>query len=381
MIISLLIKAALFYLNINIMTKENTYCIIMAGGIGSRFWPLSKNSTPKQFLDILGTGKSLIRHTYDRFLPVCKAENFIIVTSSDYKEQVLEQIPELKDEQILLEPFRRNTAPCIAYANSLIKSKNKDAHIVVTPADHLIIHEKKFHKVIKKGLEFVSGKDVLLTLGIKPNRPETGYGYIQVEETSDKMPSSFSKVKTFTEKPNSELAKVFFESGEFFWNSGIFIWSLSAIESAFVSFLPEVQSLFDKLYSDPDIQDFDKALNETYMECKNISIDYGIMEKASNVFVQTVDFGWSDLGTWSSLYEYSARDKKNNAVISGNVLLYDTNNSIVNVPEKKVVVIQGLNNFIVVDSGDALLICPKENEQQIRQFTADIKTEFGDSSL
>lgn len=360
---------------------ENTYCVIMAGGVGSRFWPLSKASAPKQFLDILGTGKSLLRQTFERFTPMCKASNFLVVTSSEYFSQVLEQIPELKPEQVLLEPFRRNTAPCIAFANSFIRSKNKNARIVVTPADHLIVNEDEFIKAINKGLDFVEKNSALLTLGIKPHRPETGYGYIQVGPHVDKEYSSFNKVKTFTEKPTLEIAKVFFESGEFFWNSGIFLWSLNAIDDAFEKNLPEVQTLFKALDHKFGTSEEKPAIHDAYIECRNISIDYGVMEKADNVFVQTVSFGWSDLGTWSSLYEYSAQDINGNAVISGNSLLYDTNESIVNIPNGKVAIIQGLKGYIIVDSGDALLICPKSNEQQIRQFTSDIKTEFGDATL
>lgn len=355
--------------------KTNTFCVIMAGGIGSRFWPLSKSSSPKQFLDILGTGKTLLQQTFDRFSPLCPTENIIVVTSGDYSDMVLEQLPELKPEQVLTEPFRRNTAPCIAFANKWIEERNPDANIVVTPADHLIINESEFHKAIRQGLDFVDTNDALLTLGIKPHRPETGYGYIQ-SETDDKEESShFKKVKTFTEKPNADLARVFFESGEFYWNSGIFIWSLQAINKAFNNHLGEVKQLFDPLETLPKTDS--KQIVEIYAECKNISIDYGIMEKAENVFVETVNFGWSDLGTWSSLYEYSAQDKQGNAVINGQTLLYETSGSIINVPKEKVAVIQGLSDYIVIDSGDSLLICPKQNEQQIRQFTTDIKTEFG----
>ena len=360
---------------------ENTYCVIMAGGVGSRFWPLSKSSAPKQFLDILGTGKSLLRQTFERFLPICPASNFLIVTSSDYLNQVLEQIPELKEEQILLEPFRRNTAPCIAFANSFIRSRTPNARIVVTPADHLIINETEFINSINKGLNFVEQNDALLTLGIKPHRPETGYGYIQVGKETEQLPEGFMKVKTFTEKPTLEIAKVFFESGEFFWNSGIFLWSLKSIDQAFEKSLSEVQTIFNTLDSKYGTPDEKQSIHEAYMGCRNISIDYGVMEKAENVFVQTASFGWSDLGTWSSLYEYSAQDIKGNAVICGKSLLYDTSGSIINVPAEKVAVIQGLSDYIVVDSGDALLICPKSNEQQIRQFTSDIKTEYGDSTL
>lgn len=354
--------------------KNNTYCVIMAGGVGSRFWPLSKTSTPKQFLDILGTGKSLIRQTYERFAPICPNENIIVVTSADYRNIVLEHIPEIKADQVLSEPFRRNTAPCIAFANKWINEKNPDANIVVTPADHLIINESEFRSAIESGIAFASQNEALLTLGIKPHRPETGYGYIQAG-TNGNNDSVFKKVKTFTEKPNAELARVFFESGEFFWNSGIFIWSLKSINNAFDIYLKDVKQLFDSLKASPSFDT--KKIEDIYAECKNISIDYGIMEKAENVYVQTVNFGWSDLGTWSSLYEYSAQDKEGNAIINGQVLLYNTNGSIVNVPSGKVAVIQGLSDYIVIDSGDALLVCPKQNEQQIRQFTSDIKAEFG----
>lgn len=359
---------------------KNTYCVIMAGGVGSRFWPLSKVSAPKQFLDILGTGKSLIRQTFERFTPICPVNNFLIVTSSEYLSKVLEQIPELKPEQVLLEPFRRNTAPCIAFANSFIRSRNKNAKIVVTPADHLIINESQFINSINEGLEFIENNDALLTLGIKPHRPETGYGYIQIGKEIGKN-TSFNKVKTFTEKPNSEIAKMFFESGEFFWNSGIFLWSLKSIDNAFEKALPEVQSLFKSLDQKFSSDEKESAIHDAYIECRNISIDYGVMEKADNVYVQKVNFGWSDLGTWTSLYEYSAQDKNSNAIINGKTLLYETSGSIINVPAEKVAVVQGLKDYIIVDSGDALLICPKNNEQQIRQFTNDINSEFGDSTL
>lgn len=360
--------------------NNNTYCIIMAGGIGSRFWPLSKSSTPKQFLDILGMGKSLIRQTYERFLPVCPKENFLVVTSSEYKALVLKEIPELTEAQVLQEPFRRNTAPCIAYANAFIRTREKNANIIVTPADHLIINEDAFIQSIEQGIEFTNQNESLLTLGIKPHRPETGYGYIQIGKSKAETPA-FKKVKTFTEKPNAELARVFFESGEFFWNSGIFIWTLTAIDQAFEKHLPDIQQLFRNLDEKIGSSIEQETLTQTYTECKNISIDYGIMEKASNVYVQTVNFGWSDLGTWSSLYEYSAQDINDNAVINGKVLLYDTKKSIINVPKDKVAIIKGLENYIVVDSGTELLICPKDNEQQIKQFTTDIKTEYGDFHL
>lgn len=356
--------------------KDNTFCVIMAGGVGSRFWPLSTTKTPKQFLDILGTGKSLLQQTFERFAPICCTENFIIVTSSAHKAMVLEQIPQLKPEQVLAEPLRRNTAPCIAYANTQIKLKNPDANVIVTPADHLILNESEFNDNIRRGLEFVSTKDALLTLGIKPSRPETGYGYIQIgKEIGGRK--RFRKVKTFTEKPNLEMAKIFFESGEFFWNSGIFLWSLKSIEKAFKSNLNEVATPFNEYYSQIGTEREESALKDAYNDCKNISIDYGVMEKANNVYVKMVDFGWSDLGTWSSLHEHAQTNTDNNAVIKGDVLMYDTQNCVIHLPKGKRGIIQGLNDYIVVESDKALLICPRNNEQQIRQFTRDLKSEFG----
>ena len=359
--------------------SKNTYCVIMAGGVGSRFWPISRTARPKQFLDILGTGRTLIQQTFDRFKPICPVDNFYIVTSKEYKELVQEQLPDLKEEQILLEPLRRNTAPCIAYANTVIQKKDKNANIVVTPADHLIMNDELFRTNINTGLKFISENDALLTLGIKPHKPETGYGYIQTGEHVGGDYPNFHKVKTFTEKPNYEMAKVFFESGEFFWNSGIFLWSLRSITKAFKEHLNEVQVLFDKLEPLIGTEKEEDELSNTYMECKNISIDYGIMEKANNVYLETAEFGWSDLGTWSSLHEHSEKDDHNNAKINGKILMYDSKDCIVHAPNEKRVVIQGLDNYIVVDSKNALLICPMKNEQQIRQFTNDVKTEFGEN--
>lgn len=351
--------------------NSNNYCVIMAGGVGSRFWPLSKQKSPKQFLDILGTGKTMIQMAFDRFSSICPAENYYIVTNEQYKDLVLEQLPQLKSEQILLEPIMRNTAPCIAYANFKIRQRNKDAHIIVSPADHLITNETEFINVVEKGLEYINNTDKLLTLGLKPNRPETGYGYIQVE--NNKADLGISKVKTFTEKPNLDLAKTFVKSGDFFWNSGIFIWSLSAIDNAFKAFLPDVESLFDQ---GEDISDEDsekKFIDKIYPECQNISIDYGILEKSDKVYVFCADFGWSDLGTWGSLYDRSEKDLVGNAIQGDNVMLYDSENCLINVPNEKLVVVQGMSNYIIVDSKDTLLICKKENEQDIKTFLGDIK--------
>jgi len=353
---------------------NNTYCVIMAGGIGSRFWPLSKSTMPKQFLDILGTGRTFLQQTFDRFKKVCPVENFFVVTSADYKDLVANQLPELNESQILLEPLRRNTAPCIAYASYKIQKINPSAQIIVAPSDHLILQEEAFLEEIRKGLDFVSKNDALLTLGIRPNRPETGYGYIQVENmlaTADI--ENLHPVKTFTEKPDIELARIFVESGEFFWNSGIFLWSLSSILLAFERHLNSVSELFErgkKLYGTSDEIPF---LNKTYSECQNISIDYGIMEKANNVFVLCSDFGWSDLGTWGSLYENSEKDKLGNVVAGENVMLYGTSNCIVNMPADKLVVVEGLDDYIVVESEGTLLICRRDDEQQIRQFVNDVR--------
>lgn len=351
----------------------------MAGGIGSRFWPMSKSSMPKQFLDILGTGRTFIQMTFDRFRRVCPVENFYIVTSVDYKDLVLEQLPELNEDQVLLEPLRRNTAPCVAYASYKIKNINPDANVIVAPSDHLIMKEDQFTHELEKAIDFASNNDVLVTLGITPSRPETGYGYIQIDGKSDYPNiSNMYQVKTFTEKPDLEMAKIFVSSGEFFWNSGIFVWSLKSILSAFDQHLNNVSDLFrkgEKLYGTADEVHF---INKTYSECQNISIDYGIMEKAENVHVLCADFGWSDLGTWGSLYENSEKDENQNSIKGNSVFTYQTENCIVKMPEDKLVVLHGLDGYIVVESDDTLLVCKKEDEQQIRQFVSDVKMVKGD---
>jgi mannose-1-phosphate guanylyltransferase len=358
---------------------DNTYCVIMAGGIGSRFWPLSRTSRPKQFLDILGTGQTLIQLTYNRLKKIAPASNFLVVTNQDYKKLVLEQLPELKEDQVLCEPMRRNTAPCIAYAAYKIKKINPEANMIVAPSDHLILMEDDFIGQVKKGLSFVQEHEALLTLGITPNRPETGYGYIQVNKKVDFVGAdNLYKVKTFTEKPDLKMAKVFLDSGEFYWNSGIFIWSLKSILKAFDEHLTEVNDSFkkgEKLYYTKDEPAF---LRKTYSECPNISIDYGIMEKAKNVYVLCADFGWSDLGTWGSMWDNYTKDENANAVHGKLVSLYDTSNSIVNMPDDKLVVVQGLDGYIVVESEGTLLICKKENEQQIRQFVTDVQVNRGE---
>ncbi len=355
--------------------KNQTYCVIMAGGVGSRFWPLSKENMPKQFIDILGTGRTMIQQTYDRFLPICPPENFYVVTSRDYFNVVKEQLPQINPANILCEPSRRNTAPCIAYACAKIENQDPQAKIVVSPADHLIIKEEEFRAVISKGLEFVSSSETLLTLGIKPAHPETGYGYIQVEN-KPLTKNEIVKVKTFTEKPNYELAKTFVETGEFFWNSGIFIWSLTSINSAFDKYVPEISTLFKSNKSELNSELESKTIEKIYHDCKSISIDYAVLEKADNVHVIVADFGWSDLGTWGSLYTHSTKDQKGNAKIKGNILLYEASNNIVTLTSGKTAIIHGLNDYIIVETEKELLICPKDSEQNIRQYSSDIKTSF-----
>jgi len=359
--------------------NKNDFCVIMAGGLGTRFWPMSKTAHPKQFIDILGTGRSLIQQTYDRFVKIVPRENIFIVTNSSYKSLVETQLPELSQNQIVLEPSRRNTAPCIAYAAYKIAGINKDANMVVAPSDHIILKEEEFVKTIKNALEISRSSDWLLTLGIKPNRPDTGYGYIQYnEQIIDKKYSSLRKVKTFTEKPNLEIARSFLKSGDFLWNSGIFIWSLKAIIKAFGQHLPEINELFapkGKIYNTAKETAF---IEKTYTVCRSISIDYGVMEKAENVHVLISDFGWSDLGTWGSLYENMNKNTDGNAIVGKHAMVYDSKNCIINLPKDKLAVIHGLDNYIVVDTEKILLICKKTDEQQIRKFVNDVKIEKGD---
>ncbi len=350
----------------------------MAGGIGSRFWPVSRTKKPKQFLDILGVGQSLLQQTFNRFKHICPTENIFIVTNDIYVNTVAEQLPEINPAHILGEPSRRNTAPCIAYANAKIRAKNKDAVIVTAPSDHLILNENEFVEIIKSGLQFVSETDSLLTLGIKPTRPETGYGYIQSEDRSPENFDFISKVKSFTEKPDRETALKFIESGEFFWNSGIFLWSLKSIDIAFKKHLPDVNALFERITPGMDRAEEIQKIKVCYAECQNISIDKGIMEHADNVFIFPSDFGWSDLGTWDSLYENSTKTEHGNVLNSDNVLCYDSQNCIVNIPKTKLLVIEGLENYIIAESEDVLMICKRDNEKRIRDFVNDVEEKKGE---
>ena len=345
------------------------YLIIMAGGIGSRFWPMSTSDRPKQFLDVLNVGRTLIQQTADRFSGIVPMENIFVVTSQKYKGLINEQLPELTDQQILLEPCMRNTAPCIAYAVWKIRKRCPEAQIVVAPSDHLITNEAGFKAVITEGLKFTATHDALLTLGMKPHKPETGYGYINAalnEAVSDY--TQLYPVARFAEKPDKVRAEGYLASGDYFWNSGIFVWSAQSVERAIRAYLPEVAALFDEGDGVYDTDAEQRFIDERFPDCTNISVDYGILEKADNIYVRTADFGWSDLGTWGSLHEQSDKSAGGNNVVKGNVRVFETEDSIIRVEGDKKVVVQGLTNFIVVDTGEALLICNKDEEQRIKEF-------------
>ena len=340
----------------------------MAGGVGVRFWPYSRNSKPKQFLDVLGTGKTLLQSTYDRFIPLCPPENIYVVTHEEHAQLVREQLPQLSDRQILAEPMRKNTAACIAYASYTIAEKNKDAVIVVSPSDHLILKEAEFQDIIRKAADQAKSQDKLITLGIQPTRPETGYGYIQYHTEK----SFAKKVKTFTEKPELSLAKKFLESGDFVWNSGIFIWGVQAIVKEMQEHLPEMAEVFDDIRLKLGTAEERDAIHTAYPQCKSISIDYGIMEKAKNVYVCLGNFTWSDLGSWASIHEISAKDENNN-VISANALTYDARNCIIKGSADKLIVAQGLNGYLVGEFGNVFIVCEKDKEEQFRRFVNDAK--------
>jgi mannose-1-phosphate guanylyltransferase len=349
----------------------------MAGGVGTRFWPMSQTAHPKQFIDILGIGETFIQQTFKRLSKICPKENIYIVTNEIYRDIIHEQIPGINDQQILGEPAMRNTAPCIAYAVYKIKDINKDANIIVAPSDHLIMNEHEFVRIATEGLEMVEKNEWLLTLGIKPNRPDTGYGYIQFSNENNAHAEIY-KVKTFTEKPAHEMAVRFLESGDFLWNAGIFIWNVNTILKAFESFLPEINTLFQRGIGQYNTESEKQFIADTYSQCPNISIDYGVMEKADNVHVFVSDFGWSDLGTWGSLYDVKEKDEDANAIIGKNVMTYDTKSCIINAPENKLVVVKGLEDYIVAVKKDSVLICKKSDEQQIRNIVNDIKLEKGE---
>ncbi|MDX2303416.1 MAG: mannose-1-phosphate guanylyltransferase [Microscillaceae bacterium] len=349
--------------------NHNNYAVIMAGGVGTRLWPFSRTNYPKQFHDILGTGKTLLQQTVHRFREICPIENVYIVTNQIYYDLVKEQLPELMDDQILLEPVKRNTAPCIAYACYKIGRKNPQANLVVAPADQVILQEDQFRDALLTALKATESQDILVTLGIKPTRPDTGYGYIQFFENDDQV---VKKVKTFTEKPDLEYALKFLESGDYVWNAGIFIWNAQAIMKAFNQYMPDLGEIFDEAQPAFYTENEAESIKKAYSLCKSDSIDIGVMEKADNVYVILCSFDWSDLGTWKSLFENSVKTPEHN-VVTGNVMTYDTENCIIKTPEDKLVVVQGLENFIIAEFDGVLLICNKDQEQRVKDFVADAK--------
>ena len=360
----------------------HNYGIIMAGGGGTMFWPLSRRNRPQQFLGFARDGKSFLRETYERLLGVIPQENILVVTLERLRENVLREIPELAEGNLLLEPYARNTAPCIAYAAYSLLKRDPQAVMAVIPADSLVDDEAAYRSTLTEALDYATSHDALITLGIVPDRPDTNFGYIQVVGGRKAWEQTRPvKVKTFTEKPDRELAEVFLRSGEFLWNAGIFMWSLPEIEKAFATYLPDVYELFKRgegRYNTSAEEDFIKSI---YLICKNISVDYGIMEKARNVCVYAADFGWSDLGTWGSLYEVSPKDDQQNVVAGNKVKTYNTTGCIINVPKNKAVVLQGMEDYIVVDNDNVLLICKKNSEQQIRQYVNDVEIDFGEKYI
>ncbi len=359
--------------------NKHHYVAIMAGGIGSRFWPMSRTAYPKQFLDILHTGKSLIQWTFERYKTFIPLENIYIVTSEEYVSIVKEQLPELPAENILAEPSRKNTAACIAYISCKLLQKDPEASLIVAPSDHMILDTEQFRETTSKALEFVNHIKSLVTLGIKPTHPNTGYGYIQHD--SLEAGDGIFKVKTFTEKPDLELAKTFISSGDFLWNAGIFVWKVAQIVKAFEMFQPEMFELFDAAKDKFNTPQEKEAIDKIYPLCVNISIDVAIMEKADNVYVIPSSFGWSDLGTWNSACDNMEKDYFGNAVVGKNVMVVDANNCMVHAPDKKLVLLQGLRDYIIVDTEDALLICKKDQEQQIKEYVAEVKRNKGEHYL
>lgn len=361
------------------MSNKHNYVAIMAGGIGSRFWPMSRAVFPKQFLDILNTGKTLIQQTYDRYKKLVPEENIFIITSYEYLSIVKAQLSNISDENLLGEPSRKNTAPCIAYVCFKLLKKDPDARLVVAPADHLVLEPEEFIKTSKKALDFVNHINGFVTLGIKPTYPNTGYGYIQYETTA--VAPDIFKVKTFTEKPNADLAKTFMASGDFLWNAGIFIWKVKNIITAFEKHLPEMYEVFAAERDKFNTENEKEAIELIYPQCTNISIDFGIMEKADNVYIIPSSFGWSDLGTWNSAWESMEKDYLDNAVAGKNVMVIDATKCMVHAQDNKLLVLQGLDEFIIVDTKDALLICKRDKEQEIKDYVAEVKRNKGDKYL
>jgi mannose-1-phosphate guanylyltransferase len=359
--------------------NKHHYVAIMAGGIGSRFWPMSRTDFPKQFLDILGTGKTLIQQTYERYSKLVPKENIYIITAQEYVNIVKKQVPDIQEENILAEPSRKNTAPCIAYIGFKLIKKDPKALMIAAPADNLILETDEFIKTARKAFNFVNEINALVTIGIKPTYPNTGYGYIQ-HETAEAVPDVF-KVKTFTEKPNVELAKTFIASGDFLWNAGIFTWKVKNVLNAFEKHLPEIYELFAAEKDKFNTEEEAEVIENIYPLCTNISVDFAIMEKAENVYVIPASFGWSDLGTWNSAWENKEKDYFGNAVVGKNVMVVDANNCMVHVPDNKLVLLQGLKDYIIVDTKDVLLICKRDKEQEIKEYVAEVKRNKGEKYL
>ncbi|MBO9200839.1 MULTISPECIES: mannose-1-phosphate guanylyltransferase [Niastella] len=359
--------------------QRSTYVVIMAGGIGSRFWPVSRTDYPKQFLDILGTGETLIQQTFRRFEQIAPLENIYVVTSTDYTGIVEKQLPLLPKENILSEPERKNTAPCIAYASFKILQRDSNASIIVAPADHLILDQQEFEAVCLQGLQFIETSDALLTIGIKPSYANTGYGYIQFNKDADK--DGVHQVISFTEKPDAQRAAKFVNSGEYLWNSGIFVWKARSIINAIEKYLTDLYQLFKEKQSWLGTSFERLLIADIYAVCENLSIDVGVMEKANNVFIIPASFRWSDLGTWNSAWENMGKDVRENAVAGNGVVVIDTTQCVVHASNEKLVVLQGLNNYIVVDTTDVLLICQKEKEQDIKQYVNEVKKLKGERYL
>ena len=361
------------------MMDNNRYCVVMCGGVGSRFWPYSRASKPKQFIDFLGTGRSLLQMTIDRLRDVVPMSNILLLTNEQYAALIREQLPQVADDQILLEPARRNTAPCIAWAAWHIHAMNPQARIMVAPSDHLVLNHKEFAASVDRAFAMLDAHpESLMTFGIKPNRPETGYGYIQTGETLDEH---FSRVKTFTEKPSLELAQVFLDSGEFYWNSGMFFWRVDTIMEAMRRHAPEVAEVFDSgngVYCSGGERDFIQA---NYATSPSISIDFAVMEKAPAVLVEKVDFGWSDLGTWGSIYDISPKNRDGNIVQQCRALTFESHNNVVAVRGDKLVVLSGLDGYIVADTPDALMIVPLSDEQKIKNYVNEVKARYGEQYL
>ena len=350
----------------------NNHIVIMAGGIGSRFWPMSSKEMPKQFIDVLGCGRTLIQLTVDRFKDICPPENIWVVTSASYKHLIKEQLPEIPSEQILLEPCRRNTAPCIAYVSWKIKSKNPKANIVVTPSDHIVMDVNEFRRVINSAMKFTLSSDAIVTLGMKTTRPETGYGYIEADLTMA-CPSNkeIYRVDAFKEKPDLETAKRYIQKKNFFWNAGIFVWNVNTIVNAMRVYQPALSKIFEKMLPYFFTEKEQEMINELFPMCENISVDYAVMEKADEIYVFPASFGWSDLGTWGSLHENSTKDAQGNVCIGDNIKMYESRNCVVHTTQEKKVVVQGLDGYIIAEKNNTLLVCRLSEEQRIKEFSED----------